>query len=40
MDARVLSGAPGEVTRRLAERIAAITAGRDERFRGWLFPAL
>jgi branched-chain amino acid aminotransferase len=40
MDARVLSGAPGEVTRRLAEGVAAITAGRDERFRGWLFPAL
>ena len=40
MDSRILSGAPGEVTRRLAERIAAITAGRDERFRGWLFPAL
>ena len=40
MDARILSGAPGEVTRRLSEGIAAITAGRDERFRGWLFPAI
>jgi branched-chain amino acid aminotransferase len=39
MDERILSGAPGEVTQRLAERIGAITAGRDERFRGWLFPA-
>jgi hypothetical protein len=25
-------------SRRLAERMAAITAGRDERFQGWLFP--
>ncbi len=40
MDERILSGAPGEVTRRLAERIEAITAGRDEQFRGWLFPAV
>jgi branched-chain amino acid aminotransferase len=40
MDARILSGAPGPVTQRLAERIEAITAGRDEQFRGWLFPAV
>jgi branched-chain amino acid aminotransferase len=40
MDARLLGGAPGEVTRRLAERVAAITAGRDERFRRWLFPVV
>ncbi len=40
IDARILSRVPGEVTRRLAERIEAITAGRDERFRGWLFPAV
>jgi branched-chain amino acid aminotransferase len=35
---RILSGAPGPVTQRIAERVEAITAGRDERFRGWLFP--
>jgi len=40
IDARVLNGAPGAVTRRLADRIGMITAGRDERFRGWLFPAV
>ena len=40
IDTRILSGAPGPVTQRIAERIAAITAGRDERFRGWLFPAV
>jgi branched-chain amino acid aminotransferase len=40
IDRRILSRAPGEVTQRLAERIEAITAGRDERFRGWLFPAV
>lgn len=40
MDERILSEAPGVVTRRLAERIEAITAGRDEQFRGWLFPAV
>ncbi len=40
IDARILSRVPGEVTQRLAERIEAITAGRDERFRGWLFPAV
>ena len=39
MEGRVLAGVPGEVTRRLGERIGAIAAGRDERFRGWLFPA-
>jgi branched-chain amino acid aminotransferase len=38
MDARALEGVPGPVTRRLAERMETITAGRDETFRGWLFP--
>jgi len=37
---RIMGGAPGPLTERIAERIAAITAGRDERFRGWLFPAV
>ena len=36
---RIMGGAPGPLTQRITERIAAITAGRDERFRGWLFPA-
>jgi branched-chain amino acid aminotransferase len=40
IDTRSMGGAPGPLTQRLAERIAAITAGRDERFRGWLFPAV
>jgi branched-chain amino acid aminotransferase len=35
---RILSGVPGPVTRRLSARIEEITAGRDSRFRGWLFP--
>lgn len=38
VEARILSGAPGPVTRSITARIEAITAGRDERFRGWLFP--
>jgi len=38
VEARILSGAPGTVTQRLSARMEAITAGRDERFRGWLFP--
>ncbi len=38
MDERHLGEAPGPVTRKLAARMAAITAGQDERFRGWLFP--
>ena len=36
---RVLEGVPGPVTRRLAERMATITSGRDSRFQEWLFPA-
>jgi branched-chain amino acid aminotransferase len=35
---RILSGVPGPVTRRLSARIEEITAGRDSRFKGWLFP--
>lgn len=38
IEARSLVGAPGPVTRRLSARIEAVTAGQDERFRGWLFP--
>ncbi|MCE5282393.1 MAG: aminotransferase class IV [Deltaproteobacteria bacterium] len=38
MGERVLTGIPGPVTRKLAERMASITAGRDEPFRRWLFP--
>jgi branched-chain amino acid aminotransferase len=38
VEARILSGAPGPVTRSISARMEAITAGRDERFRGWLFP--
>lgn len=40
MDERILGEAPGPLTRKLAERMAAITAGRDERFREWLFPVV
>jgi branched-subunit amino acid aminotransferase/4-amino-4-deoxychorismate lyase len=38
MDERLLGEAPGPVTQRLAARMAAITAGQDERFLRWLFP--
>jgi branched-chain amino acid aminotransferase len=38
MENRILSGVPGPVTRRLSARIEEITAGRDSRFKGWLFP--
>jgi branched-chain amino acid aminotransferase len=38
MDERLLGEAPGPLTQRLAARMEAITAGQDERFRGWLFP--
>ncbi|MHB9099030.1 MAG: aminotransferase class IV [Syntrophales bacterium] len=40
MDERLLGEAPGPVTQKLAARMAAITTGRDERFRGWLFPVV
>ena len=36
---RILNEVPGPLTRRLSERMAAITSGRDEQFRQWLFPA-
>jgi branched-chain amino acid aminotransferase len=36
---RILSGIPGPVTGRLAERMAEITSGNDAQFRHWLFPA-
>jgi branched-chain amino acid aminotransferase len=36
---RILEEVPGPVTRRLSERMAAITSGGDERFRHWLYPA-
>jgi branched-chain amino acid aminotransferase len=38
IDERLLGEVPGPVTQKLAARMAEITAGRDERFRGWLFP--
>jgi len=38
MGERVLAGVPGPVTRKLSERMASITAGRNEPFRRWLFP--
>ncbi len=40
IDGRRLAGVPGAVTSRLANGIAAIASGRDERFRGWLFPTV
>jgi branched-chain amino acid aminotransferase len=36
---RILSGIPGPVTRRLSEKMAAITSGRDGQFQRWLFLA-
>jgi branched-chain amino acid aminotransferase len=36
---RILDEVPGPLTRRLSERMTAITSGRDEPFRHWLFPA-
>jgi branched-chain amino acid aminotransferase len=36
---RILKEVPGPVTRRLSERMAAITSGSDAQFRHWLFPA-
>lgn len=36
---RTLGDVPGPLTRRLAARMEEITAGRDSRFHGWLFPA-
>jgi branched-chain amino acid aminotransferase len=38
MNDRTLDEAPGPVTRRLAERMEAITSGRDSQFQGWIFP--
>ncbi|MEW6334115.1 MAG: aminotransferase class IV [Thermodesulfobacteriota bacterium] len=38
MEERLLDGVPGPVTRALAARMEAITAGRDGGFREWLFP--
>jgi branched-chain amino acid aminotransferase len=37
MEDRTLNKVPGPVTRELSSRMAVITAGRDERFKGWLF---
>jgi len=34
---RILKEVPGPVTRRLTERMAAITSGRDAQFQRWLF---
>jgi len=35
---RMIKGTPGPVTQRLASLLKDILAGRDERFRKWLFP--
>lgn len=35
---RIPGEVPGPVTRKLAERMEAITAGRDRQFQRWLFP--
>jgi branched-chain amino acid aminotransferase len=37
LETRILSAAPGPLTRKLSSRMDVITAGRDERFKGWLF---
>jgi branched-chain amino acid aminotransferase len=37
---RIPGEVPGPVTRKLAERMEAITAGRDGQFQRWLFPAV
>jgi len=39
VEERTLGDVPGPLTRRLAARMEEITAGRDGRFHGWLFPA-
>jgi branched-chain amino acid aminotransferase len=36
---RILQEVPGPITRRLSEKMAAITSGADEPFSKWLFPA-
>jgi branched-chain amino acid aminotransferase len=36
---RILQNVPGPVTRRLSERMAEVTSGRDAQFGHWLFPA-
>ena len=38
IDERILGDGPGPLTRRLSEVMQAITEGRDERFKHWLFP--
>jgi branched-chain amino acid aminotransferase len=39
MGDRILKEVPGPVTRKLSERMAAITSGGDAQFRHWLYPA-
>jgi branched-chain amino acid aminotransferase len=39
LEDRDIEGAPGPVTRRLSDAMAEITAGRDDRYREWLFRA-
>ena len=38
MENRALNTVPGPVTRKLSSRMEVVTTGRDERFKGWLFP--
>lgn len=39
IEERDVAGTPGPVTQKLSAVMADITAGRDDRFRDWLFPA-
>ena len=38
LEDRVIEGTPGPVTRQVSAMMEAISRGRDERFREWLFP--
>lgn len=37
VETRILNAAPGPVTRKLSSQMEVITAGLEERFKGWLF---
>jgi branched-chain amino acid aminotransferase len=39
VEERVIQGVPGPVSRKLLTALVEIVAGRDERFKKWLFPA-
>ena len=40
INSRVLEGVPGPITRRLFTTMEGIVAGKDDRFKTWLFPVL